>query len=205
MVSTADPRVRCSLCREHWSPHLCKGGEAAQGCSGQERGDGGGGSAFRMWTAPLKPGWTPPPAAGASAVALHQWMAVNSEWMSLSGLSSLGHTCIHAAPLNGQRLSPQSAQAQSSTYWQEREATMNGDSTHSIKFSLAIPFNTVRTCKWSAWQELTNMEPEHMKLGKTGSHVFLFKQILKNNMLHCSISTIWTGTAQQSWLPNKFL
>lgn len=111
MAPTGGLPVQSSLYPVHWSPHLHKGGEAAQGCSGLV--GGGGGSAFRMWTAPLKPDWKPPRAAGASAVALHQSTVVSWEWMSLSGLSSPVHTCIPAVPLDDQHLSPQSTLAQS--------------------------------------------------------------------------------------------
>lgn len=64
----------------------------------------------------------PPPAAGASAVAPHQWTAVSSEWTSPSGLSSPGHTCIPVAPLDGRHSSLRSTQAQSTeTHLQEKE------------------------------------------------------------------------------------
>ena len=119
---TAGLPFRSSSYPGRWSPRLRRGGEAARGCSGQEAGGGGDGSAFRMWTDPLTPGWMPPPAAGASAVAPHQWTAVSSEWTSPSGLSSPGHTCIPAAPSDGRHSSLRSTQAQSiETHLQEKE------------------------------------------------------------------------------------
>lgn len=128
MVPTAGLPVHSSSYPGHWSPRLRRVGEAVHGYSDQWVG-GGGGTAFRMWTGPLKPGWMPPPAAGASVVSLHQWTAVSSDWMSLSGLSSPGRTCIDATPLDGQHSFPQSTQAQSETY----RNIMNWNSTHVFK------------------------------------------------------------------------
>ncbi len=161
MVPTAGLPVHSSLCQGHWSPRPRRGGEAVQGCSDQEV-VGGDGSAFRMWTAPLKPGWMPPPAAGASAVALHQWTAVSSEWMSPSGLSSPGHTCIPEAPLDGQHSSPQSAQAQSKTrtnpFTRERQLC-------ELRLNTQTALRTCGLCGWIC-------STDHL-----GRHVLIYTRI----------------------------
>lgn len=137
MAPTASPPSHSSSYPGRWSPRLRMGGASAWGCSGQEVG-GGDGSVSRMWTDPPTPGWTPPPAAGASAVALHQWTAESSGWMSPSGLSSPGHTWIPVAPSDGRRSSPQSTRAPSKKHtqrhWDSSTQVRTNSSRHFLGY-----------------------------------------------------------------------
>lgn len=114
MVPTAGPPARSPSYWGHWSPPLHRVKKGLLDCRGQERVDGGG-TAVQWWTVLPRPEWRPPPAAGASAVALHLLMAVSSEWMSQSDLLTPVHTGIPASRLDGPRWSPRSTLAPSKT------------------------------------------------------------------------------------------